>query len=187
MKRLLTLIMVLLLTAGSAYGADSSESGIPTSPLKIYSGGFATGALMSLNKELRDDVSRQFFRVSFANLFSVRDNVGMFLDVDLLFPALSGGANLGVDINLAQGEFRPFVGIGGGAHFIDRDESFGNNFGPSFTAHGGFALDLTENVAVRMRLPYHIIFNERRDHVFGADFGFLFSSKYKKVRKLDYN
>ena len=46
----------------TARAADSSEEGVPTSPLKIYSGGFGVGAVMSLNDELAD-VSKQFLKL----------------------------------------------------------------------------------------------------------------------------
>ena len=186
MKKLTTVVTMALIFTGMVRGADRSEEGIPMSPLKIYSGGFGIGALMSLNEELQD-VSRQFFRLSMVNTFTVRDNLALFLDVDWYIPKSNIGADLGVDFIFLRSDFRPFAGIGCGAHYIDRDEEFGNSFGPSLTAHVGFTLDLNENVAVRMRLPYHFILNEHRDNVAGLDFGFIFSSRFKKVRKLNYN
>ena len=80
MKKLTTVVTMALIFTGMVRGADRSEEGIPTSPLKIYSGGFGIGALMSLNEELQD-VSRQFFRLSMVNTFTVRDNLALFLDV----------------------------------------------------------------------------------------------------------
>jgi len=175
-----------LVWGSTVYATDSSEKGVPTSPLKIYSGGFAMGALMSINGALRD-VSKQFFRISYVNTFAVGDHGGLFLDIDYFAPKNNTGADLGVDIVFSPSAFRPFIGMGGSVHYIDRDEAFGDNFGPSFTAHAGFTIDLTENVAVRMHIPYHIILNEQRDMAVGLDCGFLFSSRFKKARKLDYN
>ncbi|MBN1307828.1 MAG: hypothetical protein JXA18_07920 [Chitinispirillaceae bacterium] len=186
MKKLLVIVVTAISCGSVLHAADPSEEGVPTSPLKIYGGGFAVGALMSINEELQD-VSKQFFRLSFVNTFSVRDHLGLFLDVDWFIPYMNAGADVGIDILFSRSDFRPFAGLGCGAHYIDRDEEFGDSFGPSITAHAGFTLDLTDNVAVRMRLPYHIIFNERRDHGVGLDFGFIFSSRFKKVRKLNYN
>ncbi len=165
--------------------ADRSEEGVPTSPLKIYSGGFSLGALMSLNDELQD-VTRQFLRVSFVNTFTLKDRLALFLDADWYIPGVNVGADMGVDLLFLKGDFRPFAGIGAGAHYIDRDEDFGGGFGPSLTLHTGFVLDISENVAVRMRLPYHFIYNEHRDHCAGIDFGFIFFSRFKNVKKLNY-
>ncbi|MBN1575344.1 MAG: hypothetical protein JW913_02250 [Chitinispirillaceae bacterium] len=186
MKKLPAVVVTVLFCGSIIHAADPSEEGVPTSPLKIYSAGFAMGALMSLNDELQD-VSKQLFRLSIVNTFAVRDHLGLFLDVDWFIPQSNAGADLGVDFVFSRSDFRPFLGIGCGAHYIDRDEKFGDSFGPSFTAHAGFAIDLTEKVTVRMRIPYHLILNERRDHAVGLDFGFLFSSRFRKVRKLDYN
>ena len=186
MKDLTAVITIIIFCFSVLRATDQSENGVPTSPLKIYSCGFGTGALMSLNEELRD-VSRQFFRISVVNTFSVRDHLSLFLDADWLAPKGNVGADLGVDAIFLRQDFRPFVGVGLGVHYIDRDEPFGDSFGPSFTAHAGFSLDLSDNVAVRMRLPYHFIFTKQRDQAIGVDFGFIFSSRFKKVRKLNHN
>jgi opacity protein-like surface antigen len=186
MKKLMAVATAAMIGASIVHAADPSEEGVPTSPLKIYSGGFAIGALMSLNEELRE-VSRQFFRLSMVNTFAVRDHLALFLDVDCFLPKGNVGADLGADAVFSRGDFRPFAGFGVGGHYIGRDEPFGDSFGPSLTAHAGFTFDLSDNVAVRMRLPYHFIFTKRHDHAAGLDFGFIFSNRFKKVRKLDYN
>ena len=164
MKKLMAVATAALIGSGFAHAADPSEEGVPTSPLKIYGGGFATGALVSLNEELQE-VSRQFFRLSMVNTFTVRNGgvgVGNVLDVSLL----------------ALTPRRLGRGFGVGGHYIDRDEAFGDAFGPSLTAHAGFSFDLSDHVAVRMRLPYHFVLTERRDHAAGLDFGFIFSNRF---------
>lgn len=179
--------MVLMAACPIAVSAvDDSEAGVPVSPLKRYSGGAGFGAMMSLNGELQD-VSHQFLIVSFVNSYQVRERIALFFDVDWLIPNYNVGADIGVDFVGVAGEFHPFAGIGFGARHIDGEGDFGDNFGPSFTAHVGFTLDLADNLAVRMRLPYHVVLNERRDHFAGVDIAFLFSSRFKKVGKLNYN
>jgi hypothetical protein len=186
MKKMITVAVLTLFCGSMVYAADPSEAGVPTSPLKIYSCGFGIGEVMALNQELWNE-SKQFLKLSIVNTFAFRDNLNLFLDVDWFIPNNNIGADLGLDCVFLKGDFRPFAGIGCGAHYIDKDDAFGDELGPSLTAHIGFVFDLTENVAVRMRLPYHLILNESRDHAAGLEFAFLFSSRHKNVRKLEYN
>jgi hypothetical protein len=185
MKNLLLLVAFTVCT-GTVTAADQSETGVPLSPLKIYSGGIGVGAVRSLNQELKE-TSSNFLRLSILNSFSIRDHLSLFFDVDWLLPGTNFGADLGLDAVFTRTDFRPFAGVGLGGHYIDRSGDFGKNFGPSITAHAGCIIDLTESVAVRMRIPYHLILNKTNDHMVGLEFTFLFSSRFKKVQKLNYN
>ncbi len=180
------LLAVMALTAGAAFAADPSEAGVPLKPLKIYSGGIGLGAVRSLNEELKD-VSLHFLRISLVNTFSVREHLDLFLDGDWQLPGSNFGADLGIDAVFSRTDVRPFAGIGLGGRYFDRSDDFGRNFGPSITVHGGCTVDLSDNVALRVRLPYHVILTETADHMVGLEFAFLFSSRFKNVKKLEYN
>ena len=179
-------IAVVTVWAGAAFAADPSEAGVPLKPLKIYSGGIGVGAVRSLNEELKE-ASLHFLRISVVNSFAIRDHLSLFLDADWQLPGSNAGADLGIDAVFSRSDIRPFAGIGLGGRYIDRSSDFGSDFGPSITVHGGCTIDLADNVALRLRLPYHVIFTESTDHMVGLECAFLFSSRFKKVRKLEYN
>ena len=184
MKKLI-LSAVVVISTGLGYAEDPSERGVPTSPLTIYSAGLGAGAVVSINNELRRD-SEQFLKVSFINTVHFRDHLGLFLDFNWFAPGLNFGADMGFDFLLTSSDFRPFIGVGVGAHYFDKSDDFGENIGPSLTVHAGFVLDITDALQVRLRIPYHVVANEARDHAAGLEVGFLFSDRFRKVKKLDY-
>ncbi len=181
-----SVVLGVLLCCTLVPAGERSEAGVATSPLKIYSGGFGIGALTALNEDL-EDVSRQFVKISLMNSIFIKPNLSLFLDLDLLFPGTHGGMDAGFDFIFSDTKFRPFAGVGVGGRYMDHGGETGDDFGPSFTAHAGFNLDLNENVAFRMRIPYHMVMNESRDHAGGLELAFIFSSKWKHVKKLEYN
>lgn len=185
MKKLIVTSMVLIYT-NLVFSADSSEKGVPTSPLTKYSGGIGVGAMMSRNNELQE-LSNKFFRLTFMNSVYLREHFGLFFDVDWFAPGPNFGAYLGFDYNLTTTDFRPFLGLGGGANYFDKTSEFGKNIGPSFTAHAGFNLDLNENIQVRARVPYIVTVNENVDQAVGLEIGIMFSDRFRRVKKLDYN
>ena len=180
-------LAALLSMAAVTWAGDPSEKGVPTSPLRIYSGGICVGAVQALNKKLQDE-QKNYLKVSFQNTMFFRKNIGVFIDIDWFLPGINPGADLGFDFVPVTGSFRPFIGAGVGAHYFDkRVGKFGDKFGPSGTVHIGFSLDLTDRVQMRMRVPYHIVGNKTNDQVIGVDVGFLFSGRFKNVKKLNYN
>ncbi|MBN1760418.1 MAG: hypothetical protein JW863_18970 [Chitinispirillaceae bacterium] len=185
MKQYLLIAAVAVIT-GTVFAADPSEAGVPLKPLKIYSGGIGIGAVRSLNEELKE-ASLHYLSIALPNTFSIRDHVALFLDAEWMLPGKNFGADLGVDAVLSRSDIRPFFGIGLGGRYIDRGHDFGDDFGPSITAHGGCTIDLSDNVALRVRIPYHLILTETVGHTIGLECGLMFSSRFKKVRKLDYN
>jgi hypothetical protein len=185
MKKMIT-VLLMVFSVNAVFSADSSEEGVPTAPLMIYSGGISAGSVKALNEELSDQ-KEMFLKLAIVNNFSFRDNVSLFLDFDYFLPENNFGGDLGFDLYLSDSDLRPFAGIGCGAHYIDRDGDFSENLGPSITAHAGLLVDLNENVSVRFRVPYHMILNEYRDHMVGLECAFIFSSKFKNVKKLRYN
>ena len=168
------------------WAGDPSEKGVPTSPLTIYSGGFAVGGVRSLTDELKAE-QLQFLKLSFVNTIYFRDHVGVFFDVDWLLKGTNVGADLGFDLQPFTGVFRPFIGAGVGARYFDKEGTFGDNIGPSGTVHVGFTVDLSETVQMRMRVPYYIVGNPAQDQAIGLDVGFLFTGRYRDVKKLNYN
>ncbi|NLG18022.1 MAG: acyloxyacyl hydrolase [Fibrobacter sp.] len=185
MRRLIVTAAILIY-AGVLFADDPSEKGIPTSPLTVYSGGIAAGAMIPLNTELQNH-SKTFMKLSLINQIYYKDRIGLFLDFDWLAPGKNFGADLGFDFFLTNSDFRPFLGMGVGAHYFDKTDDFGENLGPSATVHLGFVLDVTEQMQVRVRVPYMFVANETRDHSAGLEVGFLFSDRFRKVKKLNYN
>jgi hypothetical protein len=183
MIKRLTVAAVLCMCL-SAWAGDPSEKGVPTSPLTIYSGGFGVGASRGLNDELKDN----YLKLTLANTVFFRDNVAVFFDADWFLPGSNFGADLGFDFMLtSKGDFRPFIGAGVGAHYFDKGNDFSDDFGPSGTAHIGFTLDLSDRVQMRVRVPYHLVGSATPGHLIGLEAGFLFSNKFRRVKKLDYN
>lgn len=170
----------------TAFAADPSESGVPASPLKNYSCGIGAGVLRSVNPELKD-VADNFLKLTLTNSFQITDNMSVFLDADWLISGNNYGADLGFDVSFNQSSVKPFIGFGAGGHTIERTGTFGDDFAPSITAHIGCMIELTETVALRIRAPYHMMLNENNDHCAGIDAAFVFYSKLKNVKKLNYN
>lgn len=186
MKKTVILAGVLLIS-NLILASDKSEAGIPTTPLKIYSGGICIGAARSQNDEMKNDIGKNQLTLAFSSLLSVRSNIDFFLDATLLQPENSYGADFGTDFIFSESDFRPFAGIGVGGYVMNHSGEFSNDFGPAVTMHVGFTMDINENVAVRLRAPFRMILNEYDDQMAGLDLTFLFSSKFKNVKKLNYN
>jgi hypothetical protein len=168
-----------------SWAGDPSEKGVPTSPLTIYSGGLGIGASHALNEELKS-VQTNFLKLTFANTIFFTEYIAVFFDANWFLPGSNFGADLGFDCMLLKnGAIRPFIGAGLGAHYFDKGNEFGKDFGPSGTAHIGFAIDLSDRVQIRVRVPYHLVGGETRDHLIGLETGFLFSNQFRHVKKLD--
>jgi hypothetical protein len=185
MKKIIALA-ALIAMAQTTWAGDLSEKGVPTSPLTIYSGGFALGGVRSLNDELKAE-QKQFLKISFVNTIYFREHTGVFFDLDWLVKGTNIGAELGFDYQPFIDAFRPFIGVGVGARYFDKTGSFGDNIGPSGTVHVGFAVDLSETVQMRVRVPYYVVANETQDQAIGLDIGFVFSNRYRDIKKLNYN
>jgi hypothetical protein len=180
------IIFTALFCIQSALAADPSEEGVPTSPVTVYSGGIAGGAFFPLNDELEPE-SKSFLKLSFINTVHLTDHMELFLDADWFAPGNNYGMDLGFNFLLTSSGFRPFLGAGVGAHVFDKaGKDFGENFGPSATAHAGFLLDLSDRLQIQVRVPYHFTANQAKDHSIGLDIGFLFSDKFRHVKKLNY-
>jgi len=171
----------------AAWAGDASEKGVPTSPLRIYSGGICAGGVQALNKKLQDE-QKKYLKLSLQNSWSFRKHAAVFCDINWFLPGINPGADIGFDLIPMAGSFRPFIGAGIGGHYFDKSTGkFGDKFGPSGTVHIGFSLDLTDRAQVRMRIPYYIVGNATDDQVAGVEVGFLFSGRFKHGRKLNYN
>jgi|WetSurMetagenome_2_1015567.scaffolds.fasta_scaffold477247_1 hypothetical protein len=171
----------------AAWAGDASEKGVPTSPLRIYSGGICAGGVQALNTKLQDE-QKNYLKLSLQNRWSFRKNAAVFFDINWFLPGVNPGADIGFDLIPMAGSFHPFIGAGIGGHYFDKSTGkFGDKFGPSATVHVGFSLDLTDRAQVRMRVPYYYVGNKTEDQVVGVEVGFLFSGRFKHVQKLNYN
>jgi len=197
-KILLGFALAALVGSSFAAGNDPSEKGVPRSSLKIYSGGVALGAIVPVSKDFKEECEEVFLGVSFINSWQFRDKVALFFDGSWFAPGGNGGIDAGIDYLFSTSSVKPFVGAGIGGHYFHRDSidrksdedavkaEFSDKFGPSLTAHIGVALDVTETVQVRLRAPYRITFTSGMDQGFGVDLGVVFSSRFSKIKKLNY-
>jgi hypothetical protein len=186
MKKSTALVLAFIMCS-TVLGADPTESGVPTSPLAIYSGGAAVGVIRSINTDLKSE-SKNFFKLSFINDVYVTKMTHLFIDVDWLAPRANFGTDVGFDYLLSTSKFRPFVGAGVGVRVFDKKGySFGDNFGLSATLHAGFIVELSKTVQLRIRAPFHAVLNETRDGGAGLDIGLLFSKPYRHVKQLNYD
>jgi hypothetical protein len=193
MKKIFAVLIAAAISGGAfAAGGDASEGGVPTAPLKIYSGGFAGGAMYSLNDEFTASIGGDVVgKLTIMNSWEFVPDVALFGDVNWYIGdvgLLNFGLDLGCDYYLSQSRFKPFVGVGVGAHYFDQEDvdDFGSKFGVSFTGHAGFALEMTETVHVRFRVPYHFVASAKQYHGVGVDVGVMFLSNLRKVRQLHY-
>jgi hypothetical protein len=194
MKKIFAVLIVAAVAGGAfAAGGDASERGVPTSPLKIYSGGFSGGAMYSLNDEFSTSIGGNVLgKLAFMNSWEFVPDVALFGDVNWYVgdgSLLNFGLDLGCDYYLSQSRIKPFVGVGVGALYFDLEgvDDFGSKFGLSLTGHAGFALEMTETVQVRFRVPYHfVIAGDKQYHGVGVDVGVMFMSKLRNVRQLNY-
>lgn len=190
MKKILTALTAIY-SAVSIFAGDPSEKGVRTSPLTIYSGGVAAAGLVSVNDQLHNDLSSRLLKLTLTNSVYFRNNLSFFLDADWFAAAgklQNYGADAGFDFLFSDSDFRPFIGMGVGAHYFDhKKQDFGQNIGPSATMHIGISINVTDNFEFRIRVPYLIVLNDTRDNAAGIEVGFLFSDRFKKVKKLNYN
>jgi hypothetical protein len=185
--KLYKLLGLAIVMCSGVVKADPSESGVPTSPLGIYSGGLAVGAVKAINDELKSE-SKNFFKLCFTNDIYLTDVKHIFIDVDWFAPGANFGTDVGVDYLLGSSQTRPFIGAGVGVRTFDKNgyES-GDNFGLSATLHAGVAIELSRTVQLRIRVPFHAVLNDTRDCGAGLDIGLLFSRPYQHVKQLHYD
>lgn len=185
MKKRVLLVVACL---GILYGNISvaAEEPVSTSRLKIYSGGFSLGGSVAMSDSLKD-FNRGMGNLSFVNSFYFRDHVSFFWDVNWLYPGPNFGTDLGVDFILLAGDVKPFIGFGAGVQYFDVCKEFSDNIGPSAVVHAGVSFELTNAVEAKVFVPYHIVMNKNRDQTVGVQFALMFSSKFKKVKALEYN
>jgi hypothetical protein len=180
---LITSVCISILLMGSIVSAEETVSG---SRLKIYSGGFSLGGSKPVSDSL-EAFAEGMGNLSFVNTFFFRENVSFFWDVNWFFPKANLGTDLGIDFVLLTGDVRPFIGAGAGVQYFDKSEEFSDNIGPSAVIHAGVAFELTDAVDVKVFVPYHIVMNKTRDQTVGVQFALMFSNRFKKVKKLEYN
>jgi hypothetical protein len=186
MKKLAFILITVLIAFFPAFSGDPTEEGIGTSPVTVYSGGIGAGAFFALSEEFRKE-SEQYLKLAFINSIQLKEKVDLFIDADWFLPGNNFGADLGFDFMFSRSAFSLFAGLGVGAHHFGKaGNEFGEDFGASATAHLGFLLDLSDRLLLRIRLPYHIVFNADKDMAVGLDIGFLFSDKFRRTKKLNY-
>jgi len=186
MKKLFVGLAAVCVLAGGAFGAgsDPSESGIATSPLKIYSLGLGGGGIYSLNGG-----GGTFGKVIWLNSFDFTESFTLFADVNW-YIGENGLANFGIDLGgdykfLPYERVSPFFGAGVGARYFDADE-FSDAFGVSLTARVGVVLKLTNTIDVKVRVPFHFVINDAKDMGIGAEVGVMFFSNLRNVKSIDY-
>jgi hypothetical protein len=180
------LIIIIFLSLQLIY-AGVSEKNIHRSPLNIYSGGVSIGVLKSLSEELNDK-SSQYIKVSFNNMIYFRKQLSLFFDVDWFGLGHNYGSDFGFTYFFTNTDFRPYGGLGVGAHYFHRKGAdFGECFGPSAKVQFGLLFDVAETFQIKMQIPYHVVINEYVDQGIGVEIGFMFSGRNRAVKKLNYN
>jgi hypothetical protein len=185
MKKRALFVVVCL---GILYGnlSVAAEEPVSTSRLKIYSGGFSLGGSIAMTDSLQD-FTRGMGNLSFVNTFYFRDHVSFFWDVNWFFPGPNLGTDLGIDFILLTGDVKPYIGFGAGVQYFDACKEFSDNIGPDAVVHAGMSFELTNAVEAKVFVPYHIVLNKNRDQTIGVQFALMFSSRFKKVKALEYN
>jgi hypothetical protein len=180
----------LLLTTTLAQAEDLNLNNTPETTyvaLSPYSFGVGVGAMTAINPELRDE-SAAHIRLSFAQSIRFQENLDLGLDVDWWGPGGNWGGTLFLDYVFGKGALQPLIGLGAGIHNWDYYDKFGEGFGTAFTAHAGIMMDVTDELQLRVRVPYHLTFNANQDMSAGLDIALLISSPHRKtnVKKLKY-
>ncbi len=187
---ILAMAASVFLTQAAAQAEDLNLNNRPETTsvaLSPYSFGFGVGAMTALNPELRDE-SAAHIRLSFAQSIRFQENLDLGLDLDWWGPGGNWGGTLFLDYLIGQGAVRPLIGVGGGIHHWDYYDEFGEGFGAAMTAHAGILLDVTDELQLRVRIPYHLTLNANQDMSAGLDLALLISSPHRKtnVKKLKY-
>ncbi|GBU20936.1 hypothetical protein R80B4_00823 [Fibrobacteres bacterium R8-0-B4] len=175
--------------AGFAAGGDPSESGISTSPLKIWSTGVGGGLLYSLSDEIKDSCGQSFGEVVWLNSFDFTENFALFADVNwYIGESLKNfGLDLGGDYVFSPGRVKPFLGVGVGARYYDMGGESGGSFGGAGIVRVGVTLELTNTVEVKLRVPFHFaLIDEAKDMRIGAEVGVMFFSSLRNIKRIDY-
>jgi hypothetical protein len=186
MKKMIISTALIVTCSLPLLAADLSSGNVKKSPLTTYSGGIGVGGMASMNNELKD-LSENFLKVSFLNTVYFQEFMSFFFDANWYAPGTNFGLDAGMDFVFSSSTIKPFAGFGVGALYINKDDDFGKNISPAATIHLGCAFDLNESVQLRFRVPFHYAMNNDRDQMVGLEVGLLFSDKFKKVKKLNYN
>lgn len=182
MKKSLYLYLIALLLASPLMASNYQGLSKSISP---YSGGITFGPFFALNQELRDQAQSQL-KLTFSNNVYFSEFASVFADVNYFLPDHNLGLDLGFDVYLIQGPIAPFMGFGIGAHYFDKEnQKFSDDFGGSLTAHLGMAIDLTNSLRVRMRVPFHLVANKDLDMGVGIDIGLDFSSQWSHIKTIN--
>lgn len=186
MEKKVGVLIVIIVCVSLVFADDPSEKGVYTSPLTTYNTGFSAGGVTSLSSDLRDK-SHNFLKLSWVNSVYFRDYMSLFFDINWYGTGLNFGGDVGIDWMMSKSDFKPFIGAGIGVTHFDKSGDFGDNIGPSGTVHLGCVFEINESVQLRFRVPFTFVVNETRDNCAGVEVGFLFSDKFKRVKKLEYN
>ncbi len=175
-------LMVTFLSIGVQHAEAQQVSPLgKESPLAIYSLGLGAGALSRMNEDVAFG-DEQLAKLSFIQSVYVSDFVDFFIDADWLPVTTGFGGLVGFEFMPSRAQFRPLLSVGLGAYHLDVDGPLERGFGATGMVAGGFALDLSEEVQVRIRVPFYITTNSVEDRLAGVDIGFLFSSPLRATR-----
>ncbi|MDR2591877.1 MAG: hypothetical protein LBC59_03625 [Chitinispirillales bacterium] len=191
MKKLCVCLAAVCVFAGAGFaaGGDPTESGIPTSPLKIWSTGVGGGLLYTLSDEIKDSCGQSFGEVIWLNSFDFTDNFALFADISWYIgeSMTNFGLDLGGDFMLSSGRVKPFLGVGVGARYYDLGGTSGGTVGGGALVRLGMALELTNTVEVRVRAPFQFaLINDMKDMRVGVEVGVVFFSNLRNIKRMEY-
>jgi len=191
MKKSLVCLAAVCVLAGGAFaaGGDPSESGISTSPLKIWSTGVGGGLLYTLSDDMKTVYGQSFGEVVWLNSFDFTENFALAADISWYIGenATNFGLDLGGDYVFSQGRVKPFAGAGFGVRYYDEVGKTESVVGGGALVRVGLALELTNTVEVKVRVPFHFaLIDEIKDMRVGVEIGVMFFSNLRNVKSIDY-
>jgi len=201
-----------LFSAVTAVAIAGLISSAGASGNNVFSGGIASGITFSQNDELKEDVGDLFSKISIVSSWEFRKNIALFADINWFIPFESSshltgknlshfGGDVGIDYFFRQHGLRPFIGVGFGMHYIDREFrglkdyilvdpilpppplELADKFGLSLTGHVGVAFEVSETAIIRLRVPVHTVFNNYYDGVLGVDLSVMLTNKWRGTKK----
>ena len=157
--------------------------------LTPYAVGPGIGALFAINSELMKQ-SDAFLKLSLSQSWRFQEHWDMGLDLEWWMPGSNFGGLLNADYVFDSSGFRPFVGLGVGLQYVDNPTypKFGKGLGLEGAAMAGAYIDVTDNMHLRLRVPFQLVADSKQDRGAGLDIALLFSlpTYATKVKKLKY-
>ena len=142
----------------------------------LYYPGIGMG--FSLYPDLTNENWERDLNIQLTNVFVIKDNVSIFLDIDALLFSKIGGIRAGLDFSHNNGVADLYLGTGIGMEYtFEKYEKIRDALDPALTVHAGFLTGLGENTNLQVRIPFTVVFHETTQYRVGIDLSFLLKIK----------